>query len=94
MRKNFFCKILEVFEDFSTDPHPDPLIRGTDPIIRIHIRIRATDPDVKKYEKNIFFCKILKVFEDFSTDPHPDPLIRGTDPIIRIHIGRHCNESR
>jgi hypothetical protein len=35
---SFFC-ILKVSEDFGTDPHQDPLVRGTDPRIRIRIRI-------------------------------------------------------
>jgi hypothetical protein len=34
MRKMNFC-ILKVTEDFGTDPHPDLLVRGTDPRIRI-----------------------------------------------------------
>ncbi len=37
-KKRLFC-ILKVTEDFGTDPdpHPDPLVRGTDPRIRIRI---------------------------------------------------------
>jgi hypothetical protein len=47
MKNCFFC-VLKVTEDFDTDshPHPDPLVRGTDPRIRIHTkmsRIRNTD---------------------------------------------------
>ncbi len=34
-----FC-ILKVTEDFSTDPHPHSLVRGTYPRIRICNRIR------------------------------------------------------
>ncbi len=33
--------ILKVTEEFSTDPHSDPLVRSTDPRIRIRIRIRT-----------------------------------------------------
>jgi hypothetical protein len=36
----FFC-ILKVTDDFGTDPHPDPFVRGTDSRIRIGIRIRT-----------------------------------------------------
>jgi hypothetical protein len=32
-------KYIEVTEDFGTDPRPDPLVRGTDPRIRIPVRI-------------------------------------------------------
>jgi hypothetical protein len=41
MKKNFFFCILKVTEDFCTDPHPHPdtLVRGTDPRIRIRILI-------------------------------------------------------
>jgi hypothetical protein len=47
MQKNFFC-ILKVTEDFGIDTdvgpfpdrHKDPLVRGTDPRIRIRFRIR------------------------------------------------------
>jgi len=28
-----FFGILKVTEDFSTDPYPDPLVRGTDPVL-------------------------------------------------------------
>jgi hypothetical protein len=37
-----FC-ILKVTEDNGTDLHPDPVpvVRGTDPRIQIHIRIRT-----------------------------------------------------
>ncbi len=33
--------ILKVTEDFGTDPYPDPLVRGTDPRIRIRIQIHT-----------------------------------------------------
>jgi hypothetical protein len=39
--KNRFFFILKVTEDFGTDLHPDPLIKGTDPRIRIRIKIRT-----------------------------------------------------
>jgi hypothetical protein len=45
---NFFFFIVEVTEDFVTDPHPhpdshlDPLLRGTDPRIRIRIRTKMS----------------------------------------------------
>jgi hypothetical protein len=43
--KNFFC-ILKVTEDIGKVPHPDPLVRGTDPRIRIRIRTKkVTDPE-------------------------------------------------
>jgi hypothetical protein len=40
MKFFFFC-ILKVTEDFGTDqnPHPDPLVIGTDPPIRICIKM-------------------------------------------------------
>jgi hypothetical protein len=49
MKKIDFFYILKVTEDFGTDPHPhpnpdphvDPFFRGTDPWIRIRIRIRT-----------------------------------------------------
>jgi hypothetical protein len=49
MKIDFLC-ILKVTEDFDTDPdpHPDPLVRGTDPRIRIRTkksRIRNTSED-------------------------------------------------
>jgi hypothetical protein len=37
MKKLIFCN-LKVTEDFGTDP--DPLVRGTDPSIRIRIRTK------------------------------------------------------
>jgi hypothetical protein len=45
MKKWIFC-IMKVTEDLSTDPHldphPDPLIRDTDPRIRIRIRTKMS----------------------------------------------------
>jgi hypothetical protein len=38
MNKIFFC-ILKVTEDFDTDPHPYPLVIGTDPRIRISTKM-------------------------------------------------------
>ncbi len=51
-KKRLFC-ILKVTEDFGTDPdpHPDPLIRGTDPRIRIQIRTKMSR--IRNTEKNI-----------------------------------------
>jgi hypothetical protein len=40
MKKWIFC-ILKVTEDFGTDPDAVPLVKGTDPMIRIRIRIRT-----------------------------------------------------
>jgi hypothetical protein len=39
--KNSFFYILKVTEDFGTDPdpHPDPIVRGTDPDPRIRTKI-------------------------------------------------------
>jgi hypothetical protein len=45
MNKINLFYILKVTEDFGTDPHPDPSVRGTDPRIRIRTkmsRIRNT----------------------------------------------------
>jgi hypothetical protein len=41
MKNCFFC-ILKVTEDFGTDPHPEPSVRGTDRRIRIRIRTTST----------------------------------------------------
>jgi hypothetical protein len=41
MKKLIYC-IIKVTEDFGTDPHPDPLNRGTDRRIRIRIRTTST----------------------------------------------------
>jgi hypothetical protein len=44
----------KVTEDFGKDPHPDPLVRGTDPRIRIRTkmsRIRNNGFEVKKVTK-------------------------------------------
>jgi hypothetical protein len=35
---DFFC-ILKYTEDLGTDPHPDPLVRGADPRIRIRTKM-------------------------------------------------------
>ncbi len=48
--KLIFLSILKVNEDFGTDPHPhpDPLVRGTDPRNQILIQIHnknVTDPE-------------------------------------------------
>jgi hypothetical protein len=53
MKKKKIFFILKVTEDFGTDPdpHPDPLVRGTDP--RIRIRIRAKMSRIRITEKNI-----------------------------------------
>ncbi len=40
MKKMNIC-ILKATEDFGTDPHLDPLIKGTYPRNRIHIQIRG-----------------------------------------------------
>jgi hypothetical protein len=41
-QKNFFVHILKIMKiTDDPDPHPDPLVRGMDPRIRIHIRVRT-----------------------------------------------------
>jgi hypothetical protein len=38
---DFVC-ILKVTGDFGTDPHPDPLVGGTDPRIRISTKCHGS----------------------------------------------------
>jgi hypothetical protein len=40
--KKIIFSILKVTEDMCTDPHPDPLVRGTDPRIRIRVRTKIS----------------------------------------------------
>ncbi len=50
--------ILKVTEDFGTDPHPDPSVRGTGPRIRICIRNpyqKVTDPEHWFYGYRMLF---------------------------------------
>jgi hypothetical protein len=66
----FFC-ILKVTEDFGTDPHqhPDPLVRDTDPRIRIRIKM----PRIREKKK---FCVLfktqisIKALSKCNTDPY------------------------
>jgi hypothetical protein len=54
-KNSIFCILKD--EDFGTDPHPDPLVRGMDPRIRIRTKMswiwniagreRITGPAVK-----------------------------------------------
>ncbi len=55
---------VQVAKDFDTDPHPDLLVGGTDPRIRIRIRtkmarIRNTATDIENFavHKNVYIHK-------------------------------------
>jgi hypothetical protein len=54
-----FC-ILKVTEDFGTDPdpHQDPLARGTDPWIRIRIRICTKMSRIRNTAKTVLRIRI------------------------------------
>ncbi len=68
---DLFC-VLKVTEDFGTAPHPDPLIRGTDPRIRILIRkrIRTKISRIRNIASSIIpfsFPSIPSPFPDASS---------------------------
>jgi hypothetical protein len=42
--------ILKVNEDFGVDPHPDPLVRGTDMSIRIRTKMSRIRNTVRVYK--------------------------------------------
>jgi hypothetical protein len=69
MKKMYF--LHPVTEDFDTDLFPDPLLRGTDPMIWIRIRIRTkmsrirntdleTTMQPKENNKSIIFSYLAK----------------------------------
>jgi hypothetical protein len=63
--RNFFC-ILKVTDDFCTNPHPDPLVRGTIARIRIRIRIRITMSLIRNTVK-LGSCPSKPVLDNFFT---------------------------
>ncbi len=58
-KKEIFCT-LKVTEDFGPDPHPDPLVRGTDPYQNV------TDPEhcLKLYQRYFKWGKTLNFSEN------------------------------
>jgi hypothetical protein len=61
MENLIFC-ILIATEDFGMDPHPNPLVIGTDPRIQIRIRIYTKMSRIRNTKK--LTCKetLRKVF--------------------------------